>query len=298
MLAYTLHQGVDGQMSISDDCDRDTALAALAHACDQLGLPDRPSAQANGQPMPQLEAKQHVRGAKPMLAESRQPSWWLWSWGTKIAATFGLTLLSIAAIAWVSFHARLIPTPTANATTDVSTKPALSKDIGSTFDAGGSQPSQQANGGAISASPLTAPKEAEQRPTFLDVRQQIDELRSSQSQLTLANAALAQRLKSAVETAQNNADRIEELKATQTQLVSEREGLTAQLKADQEQVVDIAAQLKSAQDQAARLAEQKSRPKAIAPTRQSVVNYPQKPARPAPSQLRLPLRTSSGQLPH
>jgi uncharacterized phage infection (PIP) family protein YhgE len=221
-------------------------------------------------------------------------------------------LLSIAAIAWVSFHARLIPTPTANATTDVSTKPALSKDIGSTFDAGGSQPSQQANGGAISASPLTAPKEAEQRPTFLDVRQQIDELRSSQSQLTLANAALAQRLKSAVETAQNNADRIEELKATQTQLVSEREGLTAQLKADQErvadalgqlktiqeQVVDIAAQLKSAQDQAARLAEQKSRPKAIAPTRQSVVNYPQKPARPAPSQLRLPLRTSSGQLPH
>jgi DNA repair exonuclease SbcCD ATPase subunit len=299
-------------MSMSEDPDRDTALALLAHACDQLGSPNGPAAQASEQLMRSPNAEKRKRDAKQ--TKSRRVALQPWSWGTQVAATIALTLLSVAGIAWVSLHGRPTPIPITNYTTDVSAKPL--DNIASAIDSSGSPPSHQTPSGTVST-PLVASKEPdrlsaqEQTSALLDLRQQIDQLRLSQSQLSRSHAELTQRLKAALETAQNNADRIEELKSTQTQLVREKESLIArlnagqeqatgalgQLKSTQDQIADIAAQFKLVQDQVTRLAEQKSRPKAIAPARPLVVNSPQRPAPPPSPQLRLPLRTNTGSSP-
>jgi HAMP domain-containing protein len=305
-------------MSVSENPERDTALAMLAYACDQLGLPDRPSVQANGQPMPPPNVETLESDAEPLPANSRPVPWRPWLWGIKVAATIGLALLSVAAIVWVSIHARPIPSPNANSTMDVSAKPASPENTAAAINTGRSQPSQHAPGEAVPASPPIVSKDAdrqsiqEQTRALLDVRQEIGQLKSSQNQMTRENSELAQRLKAALETAQSNADRIEELKASLTELVRGKDSLTeqlsasqeqmtgalAQLKSSQEQLANVAAQLKSTQEQVARLTEQKSRPRTIATVAQPVVNRTQRPPPPAPSQLKLPLRANPGQSPH
>jgi hypothetical protein len=287
-------------MSIKESPDRDDALAILAQACDQLGLPSRPPSS-----VATLEPDE-----EPPPAKSRSDPRRAWSWGTPVTATIGLTMLSAAAIAWVSIQARPIPGPTANSATEASAKPALTEDIAAAVDKGRSQPSQKAAGGTVLASTVVS-KDADQQDltrALLDVRQEIGQLKSSQNRLAQENAELAQRLKAALEMAQNNADRAEELKAVQTQLVRDKgssteqlnasqeqmTGALAQLKSNQEQLANVVAQLKSTQDQIARLAEPKSRPRTIATATPSVVNSAQRRAPAASPQLKLPLRTNSG----
>jgi hypothetical protein len=296
-------------MTISENPDRDNALAILAQACDQLGLPNRPP--------PNVETLEP--DAEPLPAKSRSVSRRPWLWGKPLLAAIGLTLMSVAAIAWISIQARSISSPAANSATEASARPALPGDIAAAIDKGRSQPSQKAAGETVLAAPLAVSKDADQQSlrdltrALLDVRQEISQLKSSQIRLTHENAELAQRLKEVLETAQSNADRSQELKAIQTQLILGKDGLTeqlnasqaqmsgalAQLKSNQEQLENIAAQLKSTQDQIARLAEQKSRPKTIATVTQSLVSGAQRPPRPPPTspQLKLPLRTSSGPSP-
>jgi two-component sensor histidine kinase len=300
-------------MNTSEEPDRDAALAWLAHACDELALPNRPAAQANEPSIRSTSAPTLKQDAKP--TNLRRTASRPWSWGARVAATIGLTLLSMVGIAWLSLRDRPTPTTTASSAT-ASAKPL--QNIADVIDAGRSPPPRQTPGGSVSDPTLAASREAdrqsqEQTRMLSDLRHQIDELRVSQSQLSQANAGLTQRLKATLETAQNNANRIEELKSSQAQLVEEKESSAARLNAGQQQltaaldqlksiheeVADIDAQLKSAQEQLARLTAQKSRPKAIPPAGQLVVNSPQRPARPALPPQRVPLlRTSPAQQPH
>jgi two-component sensor histidine kinase len=301
-------------MNTSEEPDRDAALSWLAHACDELALPNRPAAQANEPSIRSTSAQTLKHDAKP--TNLRRTASRPWSWGARVAATIGLTLLSMAGIAWLSLRDRQAPTTTASSAT-ASAKPL--ENVAGVTDAGRSPLPRQTPGGSVSDPALAASREAdrqsfhEQTSMLSDLRHQIDELRVSQSQLSQANAGLTQRLKATLETTQNNANRIEELKFSQAQLVAEKESAAARLNAGQQQltaaldqlksiheeVADIDAQLKSAQEQVARLTAQKSRPKAIPPAGQLVVNSPQRPARPALPPQRVPLlRTSPAQQPH
>jgi myosin heavy subunit len=221
----------------------------------------------------------------------------------------------VAGIALLSRQGHPTPSAVSSSTTEASAKPILQKDITGTIDVGRSQPSAQAPAGSTLVSAATVSKGPdftqslqELARALADVKQEVSELKSFQSQMAHDNAQLAQRLKTTLETAQRNADGAEELKK---QLVRENGSLTEQLKANQEQmtgallqlksnqeqVANVTTQLKSTQDQITRLSEQKPRPKTIAVAGQPPVNRTQKPASP-PSQPRALPRNTTGQPPH
>lgn len=297
-------------MSNQEPEDRDAALAVLARACDQLGLPEQPSIQvhASAPPLPSGKTPEPNPPGRPK--ETRLASRRSWRVGIRPAATIGLTLLGLAtAIAWMSIRA-YPTTARVSVSSEASTKGSQPSDVTASIKLAQPSTALPSTAGPNSESLHSAP---ELTHALADVRQQMDELKWSQSQMAQANAELAQRFKTALETAQSNANRADELKATQTQLAQENGRLTeqlnasqtqmtnalAQLKSNQEQLANVATQVKSTQDQMARLLEQKSHPRTALVAAQPVANRAQKPPSSPPSPLKLPLaRTGSAQPPH
>jgi hypothetical protein len=107
-----------------------------------------------------------------------------------------------------------------------------------------------------SARPELAQSMASMIHQLADSELEVDKLKAQQTQMLQENSVLDKHLRETQELAHKSANQINDLKSAQSQIAQDKDNLAAQLKASQEQVTTLAAQLDASQAQMAKIAAQ------------------------------------------
>ena len=293
--------GVDEQRKAFS---RDAALIALAHARDQIGLPDDRSrgdrSDTGSKTSGAAEASQSVFGTSPVkpsqgVGRDRWSMWGLLGIGV-------LLPIGVVICAWYFLYRQADVAPASTSSVSMAAKTATPSPT-----LPGVAPQKDAALASVGSPRLDLNQSVvTMERQVADSLQEIQELKARQAQMLMDKSELDRRLKEAQELAHSHADLINDLKSTQAQMVQDNADLAAQVKASQEQITKLAAQLdasqtqvakitaeiKASQDQNARLLEQKQRAKLSipGPTR---VSSPPKQLAPRPRLQRAKPQTES-----
>jgi regulator of replication initiation timing len=273
-----------GSVSVRVDDKRpaysvEAALIALAQARDQIGIEDDRLRRDSS-------VGSHLKGddgsktsaalelSQSALTNPPEPADWPSRRGLSMWGLLGLGAcvpIGIVVLGWHFLYRQVdvAPASTSSVSRDVSANSATPSPTSSRVAP------QKDKTVAFVGSPRLDESVAAMAREVADLKQEIEQLKTRQSQIPLDNSELDRQLKQAQELPRSNADLIKDLKTAQTQLAQDNAELAAQLKASQEQVskltaqldagqtqvATIAAQIKAMQNQNARVAEQKQRSK-------------------------------------
>lgn len=252
-------------MSVGDNQNqgfsREAALIALAHARDQIAIPDdrlRPNKRIGTEPASERGSKvpgdvktsPSAFGTVPATPSQGSARRGLSIWG--LLGLGALVLAGAVILAWHLSHRTVdaVPSSTSSLSKQLAAKAASFGTVAAEADGVPSRTSSRLGQHTVAEVPSVAssrPDLAQSVATMAhqlaDSEQEIDKLKAHQARMLLDSAELDKHLEETQELARRNADLIKDLESAQSQMTQANVSLAAQLKASQEQVTNLTAQL-------------------------------------------------------